>query len=179
MDQDSRRTGRPARRTGWVSSHHFFLSLDASSSDPNRSRARADPYLSFVRLTIIEIMTSRIYHRFTLDEKDKVQALRLFKVSPRFPLTHVVISSQFLICVWLLSGRTNLNGSLTLVRKRWTRTLIVKITSLRSRLPRLNPAVSSLTSLKAGAAREGGGGNETRLYLYNIAWSKRSNAATQ
>jgi hypothetical protein len=28
MDQDSRRTGRPARRTGWVSFHRFFLSLN-------------------------------------------------------------------------------------------------------------------------------------------------------
>jgi hypothetical protein len=129
VDQDSRRTGRPARRTGWVSFNTCFYLLMLLHL------VRA---MTGAELTIIEIMTSRIYHRFTLDEKDKVQALRLFKVSPRFRLTHIVISSQFLTCVWLLSGRTNLNGSLTLVRKKLIRTLIVKITSLRSRPPRPN-----------------------------------------
>jgi hypothetical protein len=97
MDQDSRRTGRPARRTGWVSFNTCFYLLMLL----HLVRATTG-----AELTIIEIMTSRIYHRFTLDEKDKVQALRLFKVNPRLPLIHIVVLTH-LFCISFPSiGRT-------------------------------------------------------------------------
>jgi hypothetical protein len=73
-------------------------------------------------LTIIEIMTIRIYHRFTLDEKDKVQALRLFKVSSCFAPTYIImptqISTYVCMCVCYLVGRTEMGPLLSFGRGR-------------------------------------------------------------
>jgi hypothetical protein len=75
----------------------------------------------------VAICSAGIYHRFTLDEGNAIQAMRLFKVGA-FDVEY--------LCTWrscLLSTRTSLSGHLTTAARRRMSTRTGSITCRRSR----------------------------------------------